>query len=68
MLLRHWVDFKSTCSFRATASLLPEDAYLSPTAGRIFNLNAYVDFVLHPQMWALELLVDGRNLKEHEKR
>lgn len=48
---------------------MPEGAYLSPSVGKIYGLEAYVDFVLHgTRKWALELLVDGRDLREHERR
>ncbi len=45
--------------------MLPGDAYLSPTVGAIYGLQAYVDLVLLPQHWALELLVSGKAMKEH---
>ncbi|GAQ92514.1 hypothetical protein KFL_010360020 [Klebsormidium nitens] len=56
--------------YSAITSLLPEGFYLSPTVGKIYGLEAYVDFVLHGLggKWALELLVDGRDLTEHERR
>eukprot|EP00243_Klebsormidium_subtile_P008966 TRINITY_DN436_c1_g1_i1.p1 TRINITY_DN436_c1_g1~~TRINITY_DN436_c1_g1_i1.p1 ORF type:complete len:256 (-),score=40.57 TRINITY_DN436_c1_g1_i1:195-962(-) len=56
--------------YSAITSLLPDGAYISPTVGKIYGLEAYVDFVVifRDKKWALELLVDGRDLKEHERR
>ena len=53
---------------RAITSLLPSDAYLSPSVGILYGLQAYVDFVLWPMRWAFELLVDGRAITENERR
>ncbi|GAQ79186.1 hypothetical protein KFL_000260010 [Klebsormidium nitens] len=56
--------------YSAVTSLLPEGAYFSPTVGKIYGLEAYVDFVLHGMgwKWAFELLIDGRDLREHLNR
>ncbi|GAQ90988.1 hypothetical protein KFL_007110010 [Klebsormidium nitens] len=56
--------------YSAVTSLLPEGVYFSPTVGKIYGLEAYVDFVLHGTgiKWAFELLIDGRDLTEHLKR
>ena len=47
---------------------LPNGMNLSPDVGRLFPTNGLVDFYITEPQWAIELLIDGVELKEHHER
>ncbi|KAG9307649.1 hypothetical protein G9A89_023214 [Geosiphon pyriformis] len=54
--------------YRAIYSCLPEDMHISPDVGKIFAVDGAVDFYISEPQWAIELLIDGTDLKKHHQR
>ncbi|CAG8490918.1 270_t:CDS:2 [Ambispora leptoticha] len=54
--------------YRAIYSCLPDDMHISPDVGKIFAVDGAVDFYISEPQWAIELLIDGSDLKRHHER
>ena len=65
LLERHWqMEF-----YRACTSLLPPEHYISPDVGSKFGASGFVDFFINGTLnWAVEILREGLDMKEHAER
>ncbi|CAB4415225.1 unnamed protein product [Rhizophagus irregularis] len=54
--------------YRAIYSCLPDEMHISPDVGRIFATDGVVDFYISEPQWAIELLIDGIDMKRHHER
>ncbi|CAJ0760407.1 19010_t:CDS:2 [Entrophospora sp. SA101] len=54
--------------YRAIYSCLPDEMHISPDVGRIFSTDGVVDFYISEPQWAIELLIDGIDMKRHHER
>ena len=54
--------------YRAIYSCLSDEMYISPDVGRIFAIDGVVDFHISEPQWAIELLIDGIDMKRHHER
>jgi hypothetical protein len=54
--------------YRAIYSCLPYGIHLSPDVGHVFEVDGFIDFYITELQWAIELLIDGNDLKEHYER
>ena len=54
--------------YRAIYSCLPDGIYISPDVGHIFSVDGFVDFYITELQWAIELVIDGNDLKGHHDR
>ncbi|KAF0443885.1 crinkler family protein [Gigaspora margarita] len=54
--------------YRTIYSCLPEEMHISPDVGRIFATDGIVDFYISESQWAIELLIDGIDMKRHHER
>ncbi|CAG8762871.1 4196_t:CDS:2, partial [Acaulospora morrowiae] len=54
--------------YTAIYSCLPDEMHISSDVGRIFATDGAVDFYISEPQWAIELLIDGIDLKRHHER
>lgn len=54
--------------YRSICKCLPKDIYVSPEVGKSFTDNGMVDLYIPRYQWALELLVNGKDFKNHYNR
>lgn len=54
--------------YKSLCNCLPDNVYVSPEVGSLFCDNGIVDLYIPGYEWAVELLVDGLNLKKHWER
>ncbi|CAG8789687.1 17156_t:CDS:2 [Dentiscutata erythropus] len=54
--------------YRAIYNCLPNEMHISPDVGRIFATDGVVDFYISEPQWAIELLIDGKDMKRHHER
>ncbi|RHZ89752.1 hypothetical protein Glove_11g54 [Diversispora epigaea] len=54
--------------YRAMYSCLPDEIHISPEVGRMFATDGIVDFYISEPQWAIELLIDGVDMKRHHER
>ncbi|CAG8466832.1 9849_t:CDS:2 [Cetraspora pellucida] len=54
--------------YRTIYSCLPDEMHISPDVGRIFATDGVVDFYISEPQWAIELLIDGIDMKRHHER
>ncbi|RIA87642.1 hypothetical protein C1645_776802 [Glomus cerebriforme] len=54
--------------YRAIYSCLPDEMHISPDVGRMFATDGVVDFYISELQWAIELLIDGIDMKRHHER
>jgi hypothetical protein len=47
---------------------LPREAYLSPEVGCLFKTKERLDFLLLPNDWGIEILLEGIKVTEHLTR
>lgn len=65
LLERQWqMEF-----YRAATSILPRTTIISPDVGHVFASDGYIDFYVDGDLqWAIELLREGKDMRDHEKR
>lgn len=55
--------------YRSATYVLPQDVFISVDVGAVFGDDGYVDFYVDDKKdWAIELLRDSQNIKEHIDR
>lgn len=53
---------------KAIEECLPNDIFVSSEVGKMFGNDGIVDLYIQKYRWAIELLIDGDNLKKHHDR